>query len=307
MNLDTNIDNNTLLKKDNINFKGKLSRWYRFLLTNKGIFFGSLITFIIIFCVVFAPLVTTYDPLKQDITKRLTPPMWQDGGSIEHILGTDSMGRDLLTRIIYGGRFSLLLGLTSVLIALMVGTLFGLITGYYGGFLENILMRIVDIQLGFPFIILVVIILSIAEPTFWVLSALFSLLLWPGYARVVRSILLSEKSAAYVLAAKSLGASDFRIIIIYIARNIIPSMLLMSTMDIATIIITEAMLGFVGLGTPPPAPTWGNIMADGKNYISTAWWVITFPGVAIWITLFGINLFGDNLQQFVNPKLRKKY
>ncbi|MCG8515686.1 MAG: ABC transporter permease [Halanaerobiales bacterium] len=307
MNLDTNIDNNTLLKKDNINFKGKLSRWYRFLLTNKGIFFGSLITFIVIFCVVFAPLVTTYDPLKQDITKRLTPPMWQDGGSIEHILGTDSMGRDLLTRIIYGGRFSLLLGLTSVLIALMVGTLFGLITGYYGGFLENILMRIVDIQLGFPFIILVVIILSIAEPTFWVLSALFSLLLWPGYARVVRSILLSEKSAAYVLAAKSLGASDFRIIIIYIARNIIPSMLLMSTMDIATIIITEAMLGFVGLGTPPPAPTWGNIMADGKNYISTAWWVITFPGVAIWITLFGINLFGDNLQQFVNPKLRKKY
>ncbi len=307
MNLDTNIDNNTLLPKENINFKEKLSRWYRFLLTNKGIFFGSLITFIIIFCVVFAPLVTTYDPLKQDITKRLTPPMWQDGGSIEHILGTDSMGRDLLTRIIYGGRFSLLLGLTSVLIALMVGTFFGLITGYYGGFLENILMRIVDIQLGFPFIILVVIILSIAEPTFWVLSALFSLLLWPGYARVVRSILLSEKSAAYVLAAKSLGASDFRIIIIYIARNIIPSMLLMSTMDIATIIITEAMLGFVGLGTPPPAPTWGNIMADGKNYISTAWWVITFPGVAIWITLFGINLFGDNLQQFVNPKLRKKY
>ncbi len=306
MNLDTNIDNNTLLK-ENINFKEKLSRWYRFLLTNKGIFFGSLITFIVIFCVVFAPLVTTYDPLKQDITKRLTPPMWQDGGSIEHILGTDSMGRDLLTRIIYGGRFSLLLGLTSVLIALTVGTLFGLITGYYGGFLENILMRIVDIQLGFPFIILVVIILSIAEPTFWVLSALFSLLLWPGYARVVRSILLSEKSAAYVLAAKSLGASDFRIIIIYIARNIIPSMLLMSTMDIATIIITEAMLGFVGLGTPPPAPTWGNIMADGKNYISTAWWVITFPGVAIWITLFGINLFGDNLQQFVNPKLRKKY
>lgn len=306
MNLDTNIDNNTLLK-ENINFKDKLSRWYRFLLTNKGIFFGSLITFIVIFCVVFAPLVTTYDPLKQDITKRLTPPMWQDGGSIEHILGTDSMGRDLLTRIIYGGRFSLLLGLTSVLIALTVGTLFGLITGYYGGFLENILMRIVDIQLGFPFIILVVIILSIAEPTFWVLSALFSLLLWPGYARVVRSILLSEKSAAYVLAAKSLGASDFRIIIIYIARNIIPSMLLMSTMDIATIIITEAMLGFVGLGTPPPAPTWGNIMADGKNYISTAWWVITFPGVAIWITLFGINLFGDNLQQFVNPKLRKKY
>ena len=306
MNLDTNIDNNTLLK-ENINFKEKLSRWYRFLLTNKGIFFGSLITFIVIFCVVFAPLVTTYDPLKQDITKRLTPPMWQDGGSIEHILGTDSMGRDLLTRIIYGGRFSLLLGLTSVLIALTVGTLFGLITGYYGGFLENILMRIVDIQLGFPFIILVVIILSIAEPTFWVLSALFSLLLWPGYARVVRSILLSEKSAAYVLAAKSLAASDFRIIIIYIARNIIPSMLLMSTMDIATIIITEAMLGFVGLGTPPPAPTWGNIMADGKNYISTAWWVITFPGVAIWITLFGINLFGDNLQQFVNPKLRKKY
>jgi len=273
------------------------------MLSNKGATVSGAVMAILIICALFAPVLAPHDPLEQDPKIRLTPPVWMDGGTWDHILGTDGNGRDLLSRILYGLRISLALSTVAVLIALCLGMVIGLTAGYFGGTVDALLMRLVDVQLGFPYVVLAVAILSVVRPTLPVLALVLSLGTWPSYARIVRSSMLTERQADYITAARVVGASNVRILWL-VFRNMIPSLAVNSTMDIATMIVWEALLGFIGIGVQPPTPSWGNIMCDGKNYIVTGWWISTMPGVAMFITLFSINFLGDSLQQWIDPRLR---
>lgn len=235
------------------------------------------------------------DPNEMNVPNRLKPPFFVEGGSMEHPLGTDQLGRDLLSRLVYGMHNSAIIGISAVAISVLIGSVVGLCSGFFGRAVDTVLMRITDIQLAFPFIILAVAVLSVTRPTLLNIVLVLALVNWPTYARVVRSLVLSEKEKDYVRAAQILGASGRRTIAKYIAPNIIPNVIAISTLDIATMIVLEAILGFLGLGIQPPGISWGNIMADGRQYVESAWWITTLPGVFIFISVLGINLIGEQL------------
>jgi ABC-type dipeptide/oligopeptide/nickel transport system permease subunit len=275
----------------------------RFAWQNKGAVIGGMLVLLIVFTAVAAPIIAPHDPIRANPRVRLAPPFWLEGGSTDYLLGTDGIGRDLFSRLVYGLRTSLILSVSAVALALMIGMVVGLTAGYLGGGVDTVLMRIVDVQLAFPYIVLAVAVLSITSRTLPILIIVLSLAAWPFYARVIRASALLQRNADYVVASRALGASTPHIIW-RIFRNIMPPLGVVITLDIATMIIWESLLGFVGIGVQPPTPSWGNIMADGKNYIVNAWWLVTLPGVAIFITLFSINLFGDSAQRWIDPKLR---
>lgn len=231
------------------------------------------------------------------------PPVFMEGGSWNHILVTDGNGRDLFSRILYGLRISLSLSSAAVLIAVFLGFSVGITAGFFGGIIDTLLMRLVDIQLAFPYVVLAVAVLSVVRPTIPILAIVLSLATWAFYARVIRATVLTERQSDYISYARVAGASHLQILWL-IFRNLMPPFAVVITMDIATMIIWEALLGFLSLGVQPPTPSWGNIMADGKSYIVTAWWITAMPGVAIFITLFSINLLGDSLQKWLDPRLR---
>lgn len=270
---------------------------------NKTASVSGVMVLILIFCAIFAPYISPHDPLRQNPKDRLLPPVFMEGGSWDHVLGTDGNGRDLFSRILHGLSISLVLSVSAVLIALCVGVTIGMIAGFFGGVIDTVLMRLVDVQLAFPYVVLAVAILSLARPTISILAIVLSLATWAFYARVICSSVLTQRQADYITAARVAGVGN-RGILWLIFRNLIPPFAVVLTMDVATMIIWEALLGFIGLGVQPPTPSWGNIMADGKNYIVTAWWIATLPGIAIFITLFSINLLGDSLQKWLDPRLR---
>jgi ABC-type dipeptide/oligopeptide/nickel transport system permease subunit len=276
----------------------------RTILSNKSATVGAILTALLLITAVGANWIAPRDPARQAPAARLSPPAFMQGGRPEFLLGTDGIGRDLLSRLIFGLRISLAVSFSAVVLAIVVGVLVGLFAGYFGGWLDAVLMRVTDIQLGIPFIVLALAVLATLQPTPPVIIVVLSLSAWPIYARVIRATVLAEKGADYVLAARALGARPNRIIFNYISRNILPPILIVGTIDIATMVIWEALLGFIGIGIQPPTPSWGNIMADGKEYILTAWWVAVEPGIAIFITLFSLNLLGDSLQKYIDPRLR---
>ena len=293
---------NTILIKD----KKKISNVLNFF-PNWSSFVGAIMVAIVVTVALTADVIAPYDPEKQDVTKAFYPPVWQEGGNRDHTLGTDALGRDLLSRIIFGLRTSLVISFLSVILLLLIGVTVGLISGYYGGgILDGLLMRITDVQMALPFIVLAITILAVLEPSIPVLIFVLALVQWPLYARVVRGIVLVERNADYILAAKAMGASDFRIITRYLLRNIYVALLILSTLDMAIIMIGEAYLSFLGLGVQPPTPSLGNIMADGRLKLSLYWWITTLPGIAIFFTILGLNLFGDGMQMILDPKLRKR-
>jgi peptide/nickel transport system permease protein len=287
--------------------KVSLPRKFIQIFPNWSSFIGALITFAIITIAITAPIISPYHPEDQNIKEAFMPPMWEAGGSQSHILGTDALGRDLLSRIIYGMRTSLAISVCSVILLLFIGVSIGLVAGYYGGgILDTILMRFTDIQMALPFIVLAITILSVLQPSIPVLIFVLALVQWPLYARVIRGIVLIEREADYILAAKAMGASDYRIITKYLLRNIFIAVLILSTLDMAAMIIGEATLSFIGLGVQPPTPSLGNIMADGRLKLALYWWITTLPGVVIFITILGLNLFGDGMQMILDPRLRKR-
>jgi ABC-type dipeptide/oligopeptide/nickel transport system permease subunit len=270
---------------------------------NKGVVVAGATLCVILVAAVATPLIAPHDPTRSVPRERLAPPFWLDGGTTNHLLGTDGIGRDVLSRLLYGLRISLVLSVSAVALALALGMAVGLTAGYVGGIVDTVLMRIVDTQLAFPYIVLAVAVLSIAPRTLPILIVVLSLAAWPFYARVIRASALTQRNADFVVAARALGASTPHVIW-SIFRNIMPPLVVVVTLDIATMIIWEALLGFVGIGVQPPTPSWGTIMADGKTYIVNAWWLVTLPGAAIFITLMAINLFGDSLQRYIDPRLR---
>ena len=262
--------------------------------------FGVIICLFWIIMAIIAPMVAPYDPVVQDLTLRLKAP------SAAHIFGTDNFGRDIFSRVIYGGRYSLLAGCLTVVIAGCIGTIYGAIAGYVGGAVDNIMMRLSEMILSFPSLILAMIINAVMGSNLF--NTMFALVIvaWPSYARVMRSMVLSVRENEYVTASEALGASRFRILLKEIIPNSITSVLIMATTDIGNQILMFSTLSFLGLGSAPPTPEWGMMVSDGVQYFNK-FWVAGFPGLAIFTMAVGANFIGDGLRDLLDPKLRKEF
>ena len=246
------------------------------------------------------PELSPYDPMKISVRERFLPPIFLEGGTWAHIAGTDQLGRDLFVRSLVGLRNGLGIAAAAVAIMFIIGCALGVISGYWGRWVDIILMRITDAQLSIPVIVLAITILSVSRPNPFTVTAVLVLAGWPIYARVVRSIALAEREREYVRGAKILGASDLRIAALMISPNILPPIAFVAVLDIARMMIFEALFGFLGIGIQPPTPTFGNIIADGYKYLVNSWWIPTMPGVFLILTLISINLMGASLERARN-------
>jgi peptide/nickel transport system permease protein len=276
----------------------------RRLVRRRTALFGMLVVLVVMLGAVAAPLVSPFDPLEQDIGQRLREPGWQDEQGRVHPLGTDHLGRDILSRIIFGSRIALLVGLAAVVISGVIGMLVGLVAGYFGGRLDDFLMRLADVQLAFPFILLAIAVIGVLGPSLRNIIIVIGVSSWVVYARVVRGEVLSIREREYVHAAVALGSRSWRVLMTHVLPNTFTPWLVVATLDMARVIVIESALSFLGLGVQPPTPTWGGMLADGRVYLSTAWWLATFPGLAILVTVLGINLLGDGLRDTLDPRLK---
>ena len=265
--------------------------------------FGLVVVALVFVAAAGAPWWSPWDPIEQDITNRLKPPGSPDPSGRMHVLGTDHLGRDLLARVIFGARPALLVGVAAVAISGIIGMIVGLVSGYFGGRTDDVFMRLADIQLAFPFILLAIAVIGVLGPSLPVIIIVIGVSSWVVYARVVRGAVLSLREREFVQAAQALGSRDGRILVRHILPNAFTPWLVVATLDMARVIVIESALSFLGLGVQPPTPTWGGMLADGRVYISTAWWLATFPGLAILVTVLGINLFGDGLRDTLDPRL----
>jgi peptide/nickel transport system permease protein len=252
-----------------------------------------------------ANLLTPYSPIDISLSERLKPPFWEKGGSLAHPLGTDPMGRDLLTRMIYGARVSLVVGLLGLLVGGGVGAALGMIAGYAGGRVDAFLMRVVDTTLAFPIILFAILLVVILGGSLFTVVIAVALVLWARYARVIRGEVLSLRERDFVAQARIAGCSSVRIILIHIFPNILNTLVVLLSLQVGWVIIVEASLSFLGAGVPPPTPTWGSMIAEGRDYIASAWWLSFFPGLAILVTVLAFNLFGDWLRDALDPTMRQ--
>jgi peptide/nickel transport system permease protein len=267
--------------------------------------FGLAVVALVLLTAVAAPLLSPFDPLEQDLGDlRLKAPGFRDATGRLHPLGTDHLGRDLLARVIYGARPALMVGFAAVVISGFIGMAAGLVSGYFGGRVDDALMRLADIQLAFPFILLAIAVIGVLGPSLTTIIVVIGVSSWVVYARIVRSAVLSLREREFVQAALALGSGDARVLVRHILPNALTPWLVVATLDMARVIVIESALSFLGLGVQPPTPTWGGMLADGRVYISTAWWLATFPGLAILVTVLGINLFGDGLRDTLDPRLK---
>ncbi|HWP46064.1 MAG TPA: ABC transporter permease [Candidatus Limnocylindrales bacterium] len=280
-----------------------LKTWYRFK-KNKAALAGGILLLLFLTSALLAPYLAPYDPLAQDLYGRLKPPVWDLKGSREHLLGTDDFGRDILSRILYGARISFQVGLVSVGISLGFGIIFGALSGYYSGALDHLIMRFMDILLAFPGILLAILIVAVLGPGLFNAIIAIGIVGIPEYARIVRASVLVERQREYVQAARSLGARDLRILLLTILPNCFAPILVKTTLGFATAIVEAAGLSFLGLGAQPPTPEWGAMLNQARALILRAWWVITFPGLAIFLSTLGFNLLGDGLRDVLDPRLK---
>lgn len=267
---------------------------------------GMLIVGLVTMLAFAAPLIATANPVDQDLTEVLQPPFWQAGGSLAHPLGTDHLGRDVYSRLVYGARVSLVVSVAAALVGGLVGVAAGLLAGYYGGRIDAAIMRIVDLNLAFPLILLALSVVAILGPSLQNLIIVMALTTWMIYARVVRGITLGLREREFIQSARAIGAGDLRVIVRHILPNVFAPIVVIWTLEVARVILMESALSFLGLGVPPPTPTWGRMLAEGRDYLSMAGWIATFPGLAIMATVLGINFFGDGLRDLLDPRLRKQ-
>jgi len=281
-------------------------RWrkiLRKLIENKSAIFGLIMVWGVIFCAVFAPVISPHDPILQDVEKRLIPPVGQEGADPNYLLGTDHLGRDIVSRLIYGARISIVVSVSAVALSAVLGTLIGLFSGFYGGRVDNIFMRIADVQLAFPFILLAIAIIAVLGPDLQNIIITMAITGWVIYARVVRAEVLSLREKEFITSVKALGGSNGRIIFRHLFPNVVPPIIVIVSLEMARMIIMEAALSFLGLGIQPPTPTWGGMLADGRVYLATSWWLATFPGLVIMLVVLGINLLGNWLRDMLDPRL----
>lgn len=257
---------------------------------------GLIILIPMFFCALFAPLIAPHDPIEPDIKNILAGP------SFAHPFGTDTLGRDVLSRVIYGTRISLLVGFVSVGIAILIGMILGAISGYYGGIIDEVMMRFVDLMMCFPTFFLILAVIAILEPSIWNIMIVIGLTSWMNTARLVRAEILSIKNKEYVMAAKAQGLGESRIIFRHVLPNAVSPVYVVATLGIGGAILTESALSFLGIGVQPPTPSWGNILTQAKDNIEVAWWLSLYPGLAIFFTVMGYNLLGEGLRDIFDPR-----
>ena len=288
---------------------GKDTHWFKkFLLSlwsQKSALFGLLILLFVIFTAIFAKFLAPMDPGEQALLLNLKPPGFESGGRV-YWFGTDHLGRDLLSRVIYGSQVSIIVGVFSVLISGSIGLIIGLISGFYGGMVDYLLMRLVDFILSFPFILLALATINVLGPSLALIIIVISIRMWTAYARIVRGKVLSLKESEFIVAAHSIGASNWRILCLHLLPNVLSPVIIIGSLYLGRMIVIEAGLSFLGLGVPPPRPTWGGILSEGRSFIYLSWWIVTFPGIAITLTVLGSNMVGDWLRNILDPRLRAR-
>jgi len=258
---------------------------------------------VIVASAVLAPWVAPKDPFAVDVRHRLAPPAWMAGGTPDNVLGTDQVGRDLLSRVVHGGRVSLVVGVTAVLISATLGVLLGLGAGYAAGAADTVIMTIVNIMLTFPFILLALAVIAVLGPSLLNMIVVLGVAGWPLYARVVRAETLSLRERDFIVASRALGLGHLRIVFRQILPNIGSTIVVIATLEVARVIILESFLSFLGLGVQPPTPAWGNMLGEGRVYMLNSWWIATFPGLAIFVTTLAITLMGNALRDWLDPHM----
>ena len=266
------------------------------LLKNKFAVIGLTVILLLIIVALFAPVISPYTPSQQNVFERLQSP------SLNHLFGTDDLGRDVFTRMIFGARISLAVGFISVFIILVIGTFLGIISGYYGGKTDYIIMRFTDIVLCFPTFFLIILVIAFIEPNIYNVMIVIGVTSWPGLARLVRAEVLSLKEREFILVSKMMAISNIKIFFVHILPNIISPLMVYSSLAIGGAILTESALSFLGLGVQPPMPSWGQILTSGKDYSYMAWWLSLFPGIAILVTVLAFNLVGEAVRDIFDPK-----
>ncbi|MBG9445313.1 hypothetical protein ABE66_11750 [Cytobacillus firmus] len=267
---------------------------------SKSVLIGGAFVLVVVICAIFAPVISTHDPYEMNMSERLLTPM-EDG----HILGTDQYGRDLFSRIIYGARVSLEVGLVSVVLAMVIGVTLGLVSGYYGGWVDTLIMRVVDIFLSFPVLLLAIALVAALGPGIENVILALGFVYWTNYARIVRANVLAIKEEEYIQAAKTIGSNDFRIIFLNVLPNCLAPIVVVATLGLGTAIVSEATLSFLGLGIQPPESSWGWTLAFGMKFIREAPHLSVYPGLAIMFTVLGFNLLGDGIRDLTDSKLKR--
>ncbi len=274
------------------------------MLRSRKAMFGAIVVGLIVLSAIFSPWLAPYDPGSQNLLGRLARPFTTTADGRYHLFGTDQLGRDIFSRLIYGARVSLLVGSVASLIAGTIGVSLGLIAGYIGGRIDSAIMRLCDVQLALPYILIAISVLAVLGSGLINIIIVLSLTQWVTYARVVRSGALSVKEKEFVLAAKALGFGPVKIMWRYVLPNVFAPVIVIATFSVAQTIVAESALSFLGLSVPPSVPSWGGMLADGRTYLVVAWWLATLPGLAITLTVIGVNLFGDWLRDYLDPKLQ---
>jgi len=278
--------------------------WYYFS-ENRGAVFGLAIFSLLVFAAIFAPLIAPFSPSEQFRDALLVPPPWTGGDRPEFILGTDAVGRDILSRLIFGARYSLFIGVVVVVVALTGGVIIGLIAGYVRGWTETVIMRFMDIILALPSLLLALVLVAVLGPGLINAMIAIAIVLQPHFVRLTRAAVITERGKDYVTATRLIGAGPLRLMLITILPNCMAPLIVQATLSFSNAILDAAALGFLGMGAQPPTPEWGTMLAEAREFILRAWWVVTFPGLAILITVVAINLIGDGLRDALDPKLRR--
>jgi len=279
------------------------SRAWRKLSRSPAALVGGLVLLVVTGAAIAAPWVAPHDPAKQSLIRRFTPPVWAEGGNASYLFGTDQVGRDIFSRMIHGGRISLLVGVSAVAVSLVLGVTLGLMSGFFGGRLDTLIMTVVDIQLSFPQLLLALAFVAALGPSLVTIIVVLGITGWERYARVVRAEVLVLKEKEFIEAARALGIGAPRIIARHVLPNTFSSIIVLSTLQVAQAILQEAALSFLGVGTGSAYPTWGYLIALGRDFVTVAWWLPTFPGLAILVTVMAINLVGDRLRDALDPRV----
>lgn len=285
--------------------KTPLQEFWQNFSRNKGAVIGFTYIIFIFLVSVFADVIAPHDPIEQARNALLMPPAWLDGGDWRFILGTDDVGRDILSRLIYGARLSLFIGLLVVALSFILGVLLGLIAGYFGGIIDIIIMRIIDIMLALPSLLLAIAIVAILGPSLLNASFAIAFVSLPSYVRLTRASVLNEINRDYVTASRVAGAGAVRLMLIAILPNCLAPLIVQTSLGFSNAILDMAALGFLGIGAQPPTPEWGAMLAEALQFVQRAWWVVTFPGLAILLTVLAFNLMGDGLRDALDPKLKQ--
>ena len=286
-------------------FKSQLIEFWSYFSENRGAVIGLFFFLGVIFIAVFANFVAPHLPNEQFRDALLQPPFWQAGGDFKFLLGTDAIGRDMLSRLIYGSRYSLFIGCIVVSISLVVGVILGLMAGFFRGRVDTFIMRIMDVVLAFPSLLLALVLVAILGPSLVNAMIAIAIVQQPHYVRLTRAAVMSEMTKDYVTAARVIGVKSLRLMFITILPNCMAPLIVQAALSFSTAILDAAALGFLGMGAQPPTPEWGTMLAEAREFILRAWWVVTFPGVAILTTVLAINLMGDGLRDALDPKLKR--